>query len=64
MNKKRNLDYYQNSVETDAVKVRSLIWRWWEEGGDRNYPSKSDYLQDPLVYKRAIKCLNMEFIDE
>ena len=64
MSKKRNLDYYQNSIENDAVSVRCLIWSWYERGADRNYPLASDYLQDPLVYKRAVKCLNMEFIDE
>jgi len=56
-----NLDYWANSPEYDARRVRQLIWDWLEAGGDRNHDSDVAFLSDIEVYKRAVAVCGYEW---
>lgn len=56
-----NLDYWQNSKEYDAVRVRKLILSWLDGGSDRHYNSEMEYLSDENVYKKACAVYGYEW---
>ena len=47
------LEYWQNSHDYEARKVRALIIKWLEAGVDRHYNSEMEYLSAQETYIKA-----------
>lgn len=49
------LDFWKNSTEYKAVKVRHKIIEWLDNGGARDYSDDLEYLSSEMTYRRAVK---------
>ena len=61
MKKTSNIDYWQNSDEYDARRVRALVLDWLKAGGDRGHSSEMAYLSSEAVIRRAVAVCGYEW---